>query len=331
MDEYGNATVGGAVEEQVQGPAQQGQPFPVTIMRPLRPEERWETTLSTGEKIVRQFKPRAQRVREALAVKRAEQEQELAVKREAASAELEETGVPLGGILAKLTGLPADMKLPRAQAVTILGSIADDLLRAGKPAAPHISAVTNYETGDVTPVSVTYDPVTGAPKIQTGAAAPGIGKPRPRASVGRLTENQRAIREREAAEDRKKTEQEIEDTDAEIGKLEAQAAYHREVIATPDEKPFLGYGQQPTAAGPPTMNAFYRGLVKQRLQAVEAEIALRKASRDRKARSIGWGETKTQQSRGQLTDPAVVADYLRRAGGDKDKARQLARSEGWVF
>ena len=32
-----------------------------------------------------------------------------------------------------------------------------------------------------------------------------------------------------------------------------------------------------------------------------------------------------------LTDPQKAADYLKRAGGDKEKARAMARAEGWTF
>ncbi len=37
------------------------------------------------------------------------------------------------------------------------------------------------------------------------------------------------------------------------------------------------------------------------------------------------------QSRGQLTDPAIAADYMRRAGGNKDVARKLAKADRWEF
>lgn len=37
------------------------------------------------------------------------------------------------------------------------------------------------------------------------------------------------------------------------------------------------------------------------------------------------------KSRGQLTDPAIAADYMRRAGGNKDVARKLAKADRWEF
>jgi hypothetical protein len=41
------------------------------------------------------------------------------------------------------------------------------------------------------------------------------------------------------------------------------------------------------------------------------------------------GKTRTDIGRGKLTDPDTARRYLDQAGGDKNKARQLARADGW--
>lgn len=48
-----------------------------------------------------------------------------------------------------------------------------------------------------------------------------------------------------------------------------------------------------------------------------------------KAIDEGWGRPQSQPKRGRLTDTKIAADYLKRAGGDKAKARQLAAVDGW--
>jgi hypothetical protein len=42
----------------------------------------------------------------------------------------------------------------------------------------------------------------------------------------------------------------------------------------------------------------------------------------------GQGEAPAQK---KLTDPAIAKKYLEQAGGNKDKARQLAAQDGWIF
>lgn len=41
------------------------------------------------------------------------------------------------------------------------------------------------------------------------------------------------------------------------------------------------------------------------------------------------GDTGESTSRGKLTDQAIAQQYLQRAGGDRAKARQLAKADGW--
>ena len=43
------------------------------------------------------------------------------------------------------------------------------------------------------------------------------------------------------------------------------------------------------------------------------------------------GQQAPAKSKGQLTDKAVVASYVQKAGGNTDKARQLAKADGWVW
>jgi len=45
-----------------------------------------------------------------------------------------------------------------------------------------------------------------------------------------------------------------------------------------------------------------------------------------------WTQLKGQTtSKGKLTDPNIARQYLEKAGGDKEKARELAREDGWSF
>ena len=138
---------------------------------------------------------------------------------------------------------------------------------------------------------------------------------------GQLTQNQRLMEEERKQDEKRKIEGEIEAVDAQIAKLEAEAAYHRQVLQTPDDKLFLGYGQAAPPGGqdPPKMNKLYRGRIETRLDAVEAEIKGQKAARDRRSRLIGWGETTgagaTPGARGGALSPAGEAYLKKLAGG----------------
>jgi hypothetical protein len=89
------------------------------------------------------------------------------------------------------------------------------------------------------------------------------------------------------------------------------------------------WGDQPTEK---------KTAIRDRLVKRQGELTKQYHSR---ARSAGWDEQGqwaaggkkggAAAARGKLQDPAVAQQYLQKAGGDKNKARQLAKADGWGF
>lgn len=68
----------------------------------------------------------------------------------------------------------------------------------------------------------------------------------------------------------------------------------------------------------------------QKYKSITDQIGAMQDAQKKLVAAAGGGGDRAQSKR-QLTDSSKVSEYLQKAGGDKEKARALARADGWEF